>query len=233
MASSKNILLVLFPGFNTLDMNGPYEVLRKTKGGDLFQITVAAEYEVTVSCEGVQVKRDIPLDGALIATIAHFDILIVPGGTPGPIDAQVAGVRGPFLNLLSAFAKLESAEGANGEPSRILLSICTGAIFLGALGIFNDRFCTTHWSSYDRLKERVKTAAAQSSDNKPGTVVAARFVDSGVNANGVRIISSGGVSCGIDASLYVVKLYAGEEVAKAVTQQLDYAWRKTEGFVVL
>jgi transcriptional regulator GlxA family with amidase domain len=63
--------------------------------------------------------------------------------------------------------------------------------------------------------------------------VAARFVDSGVNSNGVRIISSGGVSCGIDASLYVVKLYAGEDVAKAVAQQLDYAWRKTEGFVVL
>jgi putative intracellular protease/amidase len=56
MTSSKNILLVLFPGFNTLDMNGPYEVLRKTKGGDLFKITVAAESEITTSCEGVQVK---------------------------------------------------------------------------------------------------------------------------------------------------------------------------------
>lgn len=63
--------------------------------------------------------------------------------------------------------------------------------------------------------------------------MASRFVDSGVNANGVRIISSGGVSCGIDAALYIVKLHAGEEEAKKVAQQLDYAWRKTEGFVVL
>ncbi|KAK4442352.1 class I glutamine amidotransferase-like protein [Podospora aff. communis PSN243] len=233
MTSSKSILLVLFPGFNTLDMNGPYEVLRKTKSGELFNITVAAESEITTSCEGVQVKRDIPLDESLISGVASYDILLVPGGTPEPVDAQVAAVGGPFLNLLSAFAKLESAATTNGEPSRILLSICTGAIFLGALGVFNDRFCTTHWGSYHRLKERVEVAAAETAGSKPGTVVAARFVDSGVNVNGVRIISSGGVSCGIDASLYVVKLYAGEEVAKAVAQQLDYAWRKTDGFVVL
>jgi len=54
--SEKRILLILFPGFNTLDMNGPYEVLRKTKGGDLFKITVASEIEITTSCEGVHVK---------------------------------------------------------------------------------------------------------------------------------------------------------------------------------
>jgi len=61
MASPVKILLVLFPGFNTLDMNGPYEVLRKSKGGDLFTITVAAESEITTSCEGVHVKVRIHL----------------------------------------------------------------------------------------------------------------------------------------------------------------------------
>ncbi|KAK0644669.1 ThiJ/PfpI family protein [Cercophora newfieldiana] len=233
MASSKNILLVLFPGFNTLDMNGPYEVLRKTKGGDLFKITVAAESEITTSCEGVHVKRDIPLDDALISRLADYDILVIPGGTPEPVDAQVAQIGGPFLNLLLAFSRLQSAGTADGKHGRVLLSICTGAIFLGALGVFNNLFCTTHWGSYDRLKTHVRVAAAQSAGSAPGTVVASRFVDAGVNANGLRIISSGGVSCGIDASLYIVKLFADEEVAKAVAQQLDYAWRKTEGFVVL
>ncbi len=112
-------------------------------------------------------------------------------------------------------------------------SICTGAIFPGALGVFNNRFCTTHWAAYDSLKAQVKAGAARTSSTQPGTVVASRFVDSGVNANGVRIISSGGVSCGIDASLYVLKLTVSESEARAVADLLDYAWKKTEGFVVL
>lgn len=54
-----------------------------------------------------------------------------------------------------------------------------------------------------------------------------------MNQYRVRIISSGGVSCGIDAALWVVNLRWGESEAKKVADTLDYAWRKTEGFVVL
>lgn len=60
MASStplkSNVLLVLFPGFNTLDMNGPYEVLQRSADASVFTITVASETEITTSVEGVQVK---------------------------------------------------------------------------------------------------------------------------------------------------------------------------------
>jgi hypothetical protein len=54
--AARQILLVLFPGFNTLDMNGPYEVLAKPGGGDVFKISVASETEITTSAEGVHVK---------------------------------------------------------------------------------------------------------------------------------------------------------------------------------
>ena len=99
--------------------------------------------------------------------------------------------------------------------------------------MFNGRFCTTHWASYGILGDHVKTAAAQMEGQRPGTVVASRFVDAGVNEKGVRIISSGGVSCGMDAALHVVKLRLGEATAKATADKLDYAWRKTEGLVFL
>lgn len=110
-------------------------------------------------------------------------------------------------------------------------SICTGALFLGSLGIFNGKFCTTHWFAYDDLKERVKSAAL-ASGGQPGRVVKARFVDSGLNESGIRVISSGGISCGIDASLYLVKLLLGEEEAISTAELLDYAYRKTEGVVI-
>ncbi len=66
---------------------------------------------------------------------------------------------------------------------------------------------------------------------KPGTVVAARFVDAGLNAYKTRVISSGGISCGLDACLHVVKLRISEDEAVATAKLLDYAWRKTEGVV--
>lgn len=110
-------------------------------------------------------------------------------------------------------------------------SICTGALFLGTLGIFDGKFCTTHWFAYDDLKERVKSAALLSG-GQPGRVIKARFVDSGLNESKVRIISSGGISCGIDASLYLVKLLLGEEEAISTAEILDYAYRKTEGVVI-
>lgn len=64
-----------------------------------------------------------------------------------------------------------------------------------------------------------------------GKVLAARFVDSGTNDVGVRVISSRGVSSGIDGALHAVKLIAGEDVAKLAVDNMDYAWRKTEGVV--
>ena len=58
-----------------------------------------------------------------------------------------------------------------------------------------------------------QAAAVRSHCQKPGTVVASRFVDSDVNPEGVRIISSGSISCGMDTSLYVVKLKFDEAEA--------------------
>lgn len=66
----------------------------------------------------------------------------------------------------------------------------------------------------------------------PGPVLSARFVDSGINDYDVRVISSGGVSCGLDASLYIVQLTAGEDIAREAADKIDYMWRKTEGVVL-
>lgn len=52
----KNVLVVIFPGFNTLDMNGPYEILKMAGNGKIFTLTIASETEITTSSEGIQVK---------------------------------------------------------------------------------------------------------------------------------------------------------------------------------
>lgn len=108
-------------------------------------------------------------------------------------------------------------------------SVCTGAFFLAKNGVFDDgRYFTTHWDFYEELIGYYKTAA-QGAGGKPGTLIPARYVDSGLNKHGVRIITAGGISCGIDAALHVVDMRAGEAEARETAELLDYAWRKTEG----
>lgn len=55
-ANDYRVLVILFPGFNTLDMAGPIEVLRMSADRELFKVTIAAEGDITTSSEGVQVK---------------------------------------------------------------------------------------------------------------------------------------------------------------------------------
>jgi transcriptional regulator GlxA family with amidase domain len=109
-------------------------------------------------------------------------------------------------------------------------SICTGALFPANLGVFDGRYCTTHWAAYATLNQYNKRAAVKT-NSAAGTVLPARFIDSGLNDSQVRIISSGGISCGIDASLHVVTLRSSEDEALATAKLLDYAWRKTEGVI--
>lgn len=109
-------------------------------------------------------------------------------------------------------------------------SICTGAAFPANLGVFNDRYCTTHWGFYGQVTMDLESAAVRTK-GKAGTVIPARFVDSGLNAAGVRVISSGGITCSLDASLHVVKVMVSENEAIATATLLDYSWRKTEGVV--
>ncbi|EJT70988.1 hypothetical protein GGTG_12009 [Gaeumannomyces tritici R3-111a-1] len=233
MALKHKALMVLFPGFNTLDMNGPFEVLTR---GDLFEVVTAAESDITRSSEGVQVKRDVPLDDALIDKLHEFDVLVVPGGPGSQVMAQADADKSSFLPLIDKFAGIGPRPSAS-HP-RLLLSVCTGALFLGKLGAFNGMHCTTHWAYYKelaRLNEESAAAAAAaggSPSEAAGKVLPARFVDAGVNGRGVRVVSSGGVSCGIDAALHVVRVFAGEAAAREAAEGLDYAWRKTDGVVL-
>eukprot|EP01113_Clastostelium_recurvatum_P020666 TRINITY_DN2445_c0_g1_i4.p1 TRINITY_DN2445_c0_g1~~TRINITY_DN2445_c0_g1_i4.p1 ORF type:complete len:263 (+),score=77.44 TRINITY_DN2445_c0_g1_i4:66-791(+) len=221
------VLLVLFDGFNTLDANGPLDVLTKSGTSKYFQMVVASETEITKSIEGAWMQRHRAIDQALIDGISAFDVLVVPGG---PSDAESGLMKvandptRPFNKLIKAFAELQPSS----RTERILLSVCTGAIFLAKLGIFNGgRFCTTHWAAYDQVAQYNKDAAGQGV--QPGVVIPARYVDSGLNANGVRIISSGGISCGLDAAMHVTGLKAGDAEVVSVSRLLDYDYKKTVG----
>ena len=141
------------------------------------------------------------------------------------------------MRLILAYSKLTQSVTMNQYGPQapvkkpILLSICTGAAFLAQLGILDGIKCTSHFMFLDTLRS-ICVKVAGESGKKAGKVIRARFVDAGRNGNGVRIITGGGISCGLDSTLYVVRMLKGDEVAWYNAGLMEYASRVDEGVVV-
>jgi transcriptional regulator GlxA family with amidase domain len=228
------VLLIPFPHFNTLDLNGPLEILGNAAlATGTFAITIAAKHEITTAVENVMIKRNISLDEAS-ASLEAYDILIQPGGSPDSIKPHLIPNDGSFTKLLeivAAFAKLPPSPRIDGGE-RVIMSICTGALLLGYAGVFDGLTATTHYLALDQLRTVCADYVERTSGAKGTKVVpdvptdAIRYVDAGTNASGVRVISSGGISCGLDATLYLVALRLGKDKAVAIAKMMEYAWRE-------
>lgn len=91
------------------------------------------------------------------------------------------------------------------------MTVCSGARILGILGLLDSLETTTHHEVFEHLKEIAPKAIINK--NK-------RFIDNG------KIMTSGGISAGIDLSLHIVKKLYGEEIANKTIRYLEYGdWR--------
>lgn len=99
------------------------------------------------------------------------------------------------------------------------LSICTGAFILAEIGVLDNLEVTTHAAGIDIL-EKNYPAIKKVHSNK-------RFIDNG------KVITSAGVSAGIDASFHLIEKILGKEWAKAISTNLEYdKWKPREGLIL-
>jgi cyclohexyl-isocyanide hydratase len=91
------------------------------------------------------------------------------------------------------------------ESGRWVFSICTGALLCGAAGILNGRHATTHWAAWDLLPFYGAIAAK------------ARVVVDG------KLVTSSGVTAGIDGALVLASLLRGEAAAEEIQLSIQYA----------
>ena len=89
----------------------------------------------------------------------------------------------------------------------VMTSVCTGSLVYAAAGLLVGRRATTHWASLNLLSELDPTVI---------TDVRSRFVDDG------DLITSAGVSAGIDMALHLVARLAGSERAREVRREIQY-----------
>jgi transcriptional regulator GlxA family with amidase domain len=137
------------------------------------------------------------LPGTTFDDAPPTDVLVVPGGV---VDATMA-----------CAATLAWIAHASRE-ARITASVCTGAFLLAASGVLRNERVTTHWEDIADLRARFPLL-----DVREGM----RWVDEG------RIVTSAGITAGIDMSLHLVARLAGEPLALRTARQMDFAWTRT------
>jgi len=219
-----HVLLLAFQGLNTLDLNGPIEVLGSSAIAEekYFTITVAAADEITEAFEHVLIKREISFAELLDnkgKLLSKYDMLIVPGGPPQNVQKVIdAGDEG-LMAVIRGWV-----DAANEDKrQRWLMSICTGSGFLGTLGILAGKTATAHWAYLDRLRSICTTVASERGAEQT-EVVRKRWVDAGKIDAYTRLVTSGGVSCGIDCVLWMVGELIGMEKAVKIATVMDYNW---------
>jgi putative intracellular protease/amidase len=227
------VLLIPFPDFNTLDLNGPLEILGNAAlPTGTFSVTIAAKDELTKAFENIVIKRTISFAKAK-ETLEDYDILIQPGGGPQSIMPHLVPGDDSFTDLLeivTIFSKLGPSPRIDAGE-RVIMSICTGALFYGYAGVFDGLTATTHHLAIDQLQQVCKEYVSRTSGAKGTTVIppsdTLRYVDAGLNERKVRVISSGGISCGLDATLYLVSLRLGKDWAVAIAEMMEYKWTES------
>lgn len=199
-----NVAILLFNGVEVLDFAGPFEVFSRTRlspGVEARRSDETAPFRVfTVAKEEGPVTTTGELQVVSrysFQTAPTIDLLVVPGGY---------GTRA----LLSDRATLDWMR-VTAATAKKVTSVCTGALLLAQAGLLDGKRATTHWGALDLLQ--------QISDSRQAGIsvqVGLRFVDDGV-------ITSAGVSAGIDMALHVVQQICGASVAAETAHYMEYA----------
>jgi transcriptional regulator GlxA family with amidase domain len=191
-ATPRHLGILVFDGVEELDAVGPWEVLSHWT-----QQYPEDGWDVfCLSADGA------PVVGAksLVLGAHHsiddappLDVLIHPGGP---------GTR-PMLHDPDHLDWVRMTR----KSVPLMASVCTGSLVYAAAGLLTRRRATTHWASLNLLSELDPTII---------TDVDARFVDDG------DLITSAGVSAGIDMALHLIARFAGVERAREVRRYIQY-----------
>ncbi len=191
--------ILLFDGVEVLDFAGPYEVFSRTRlspGIDSRRTEESAPFRVfTIAVGGALVTAT----GGL-RVLPDFDtsaappigVLVVPGGF---------GTRA----LLHDVATLNWIRHVATSARRVT-SVCTGALLLASAGLLAGRRATTHWGALALLGEMDPTIQVEAHS---------RVVEDG-------IVTSAGVSAGIDMAFAIVEAMHGRAVADETARYMDY-----------
>lgn len=202
--------ILLFNDVDAMDFVGPYEVfnLSTYKDSDVSKLflnqldkeekpflvhTVSEDGELITVHNGLKVQSDYSFQ-----TAPEFDIVVVPGGPYRAIKTVTQNER--IIHWIA-----EQAE------DKLVLSVCTGALFLAKAGLLNGKQATTNQAALDLL---------ETSYPEVKVIRGVKFVDQG------SVVTAAGISAGIDMSLHVVGRLLGKEAGIRTADTIEYSKHK-------
>ena len=193
----KRVGVVLFEDVEVLDFCGPFEVFSATRLNEETRREEPSPFEVLLVA---QRPEPVTATGGMTVlphftfeNCPHVEILIAPGGW---------GTRREVKNPVMLDWLRTRATDAD-----TVAAVCTGSLMLGFAGLLDRLHATTHWGSLDWMRNSFPLVTVEHGKH---------FVEDG------RVITSAGISAGIDMSLKVVAKYCGEDVARATARHMEY-----------
>ena len=193
----RHVYFVTLPGVMALDLAGPAEALRLA--GQFTLHYIGPQPEVVMST-GLTVSHLQPLPESL----PKGSILIMPG-----VAESAENFASPVAQIACDW--LHQQKSAIEAGSLTLVCICSGSLLAGKAGLLDGYQCTTHHDVIERLRQQVP--AAQVKDNR--IFVEDRFV-----------LTSAGISAGIDLALHLIATHSGPQAALDVAREMVVYFRR-------
>ena len=193
--------IYIFDNVEVLDFAGPYEVF--TTASRVFNKTSSASLEnlpfevftVGKTKKSIYARAGLKLHPDYsITSHPTPDLLLIPGGVVTK-ELEDEDIIS-WIKSTSTF-------------TTITASICTGAFLLAKAGLLEGKSSTTHWEDIDELRSMFPTLHVKENQ---------RWVDEG------SIVTSAGISAGIDMSLHLVERLMGQELAVNTAKQMEFDW---------
>ncbi len=161
MHGNEKVAMLLYPGFTALDLVGPHYFFACMMGAEIHLVTpgdalAPVPSDLTLAIEPTITLADCPRD---------LDLVFVPGGTAGTLDAA----RNPDVLRFLREAQTE-----------YMTSVCTGSVILGAAGLLRGKKATGHWVIRDDL-ERFGAEPVNQRVVRDGNVITGAGVSAGLD----------------------------------------------------
>ncbi|WP_267377802.1 DJ-1/PfpI family protein [Bacillus sp. GM_Baccil_2] len=192
MMNKWSVGIFLFNEVEVLDFAEPFEVFSVTEVNEEKTFTV---YTVSENGEMITARNGLKVQPDYsIENLPPVDILIIPGG----LGARKYEIKN---EIVIKWIRQQMKE------VKLMTSVCTGALLLAKAGLLEGLKATTHWASIEKFKNEFQNVEV---------IENVKFVDEG------HIITSAGISAGINMAFHIVKNLLGVHVAEDTAKRMEY-----------
>ena len=183
------VAFIIFNQMTALDLIGAYDAITRLK---YMNILPDLEWDMCSHTQDIADDKGLAFIPTKVGmSLAAYDLIYVPGG----FGTRTLQYDSGFIEWLRT-----------SQSAKLKVSVCTGALLLGAAGFLFDKCATTHPNAFEELAPYCKT------------VHDSRIVDEG------DVVTGRGVSSSIDLGLFLVERLAGKDARIKIAKQMDYPY---------